>query len=239
MSETPYSSEFFQFISSGKDAYKALLHPVMAALKPKSVIDLGTGSGTWLAAAKDLGVSRVLGLDGQWAATDHQQINGDEFQVVDFETGFPDVGRFDLAISLEVLEHISPEAGKRAVRWLCERSDVVIFSAAIPGQGGTHHINEQWQSYWADKFRSLGFHAYDIIRPTIWRNSDIPWWYRQNAIVYARPDAAKIHGWTETDIKALDLVHPERFDMANETIAKLRRRSVKGRLRALMGKTPK
>lgn len=239
MSETPYSSEFFQFLSSGKDEYKAVLRPVMVTVKPTSVVDLGTGSGTWLAAAKDMGASRVLGLDGQWAATEHQLIISDEFQVVDFETGFPDVGRFDLAICLEVLEHITPQAGEQAVRWLCERTNVVLFSAAIPGQGGTHHINEVWQSNWAHKFRVHGFHAYDIVRPTIWRNSDIPWWYRQNTIVYSRPETAQSYGWVEADIDALDVVHPERFDMAIDTIARLRRRSVKGRLRALMGRKPR
>lgn len=232
MSKAPYSAEFFQFISSDNDAYRDLLLPVVNAVRPISVIDLGTGSGAWLAAAKEMGASRVLGLDGHWAATEHQLISSAEFLAVDFEAGFPDLGRFDLAICLEVLEHITPEAGEAAVQWLCERSDVVLFSAAIPGQGGTHHINEVWQHHWADKFRSHNFHAYDIIRPTIWRNSDIPWWYRQNTVVYARPEAAKSYGWTEADINTLDLVHPDRFEMAIETIARLKRRSIKGRLRS-------
>lgn len=239
MSRAPYSSGFFRFISSGKDAYKAVLFPIMAAVKPKTVVDLGAGSGTWLAAAKEMGASRVLGLDGEWAITEHLQIGRHEFQAVDFEVDLPDVGRFDLAICLEVLEHISAEAGRRAVHWLCQRADVVLFSAAIPGQGGEHHINEVWQSSWAAKFISCGFRAYDIIRPLIWQNAAIPWWYRQNTIVYAKPEVGAGYGWRESEIGFLDLVHPERFSMAIEAISKLRRRTVKGRICSLLGKTYK
>jgi len=235
MAKEKYSVDFFKFISSGKDSYKNLLAPVMDALQPKSIIDLGTGSGTWLAAAKELGASRVLGLDGSWASAEHRHISDQEFQVVDFEDSLPDVGRFDLAICLEVLEHISSDAGSRAIAWLCERSDVILFSAAIPGQEGTHHIHEAWQSYWAGKFKEAGYQPYDVIRPIIWSNLEIPWWYKQNTIIYALPDAVKSCGWSQSDIETLDLVHPQRFEMAIEMIAKLRRRTLKGRIRSLFG----
>ncbi len=220
-------------LAQGKEAYKSLLQPLVANVRPRSAIDLGTGAGTWLAAVKELGATRVLGLDGPWASRDNLVIRDDEFRIVDFEAGLPNVGRFDLAICLEVLEHISPAAAQRSVDWLCERSDVILFSAAIPEQGGMHHINEAWQSDWAAKFATHGYLAYDIIRPIVWRDDAIPWWYRQNCVVYALPDVASAHGWTPSRPEALDLVHPDRFLMAARQVKRLRSRTLKGRIRSL------
>jgi hypothetical protein len=152
---------------------------------------------------------------------------------IDVEKFLPDVGRFDLAISLEVLEHITPEAGARAITWLCQRSDIVLFSAAIPGQRGVHHINEDWQSSGAKQFASHGYLPYDIIRPKVWGLDEVPWWYRQNTIVYAKPESAARFGWTPTEINALDIVHPDLYRPRIEALARLRQRSIKGRLRSL------
>ena len=54
--------------------------------------------------------------------------------------------RFDLALSLEVAEHLPPECGSEFVQTLTDLSSVILFSAAIPFQGGTDHLNEQWPS---------------------------------------------------------------------------------------------
>ena len=62
----------------------------------------------------------------------------------------------------------------------------MIFSAAIPGQGGTHTINEQWPSYWIDLFRKSGFEPLDCIRQQIWTNSGVEWWYAQNTFAFVR-----------------------------------------------------
>jgi hypothetical protein len=60
----------------------------------------------------------------------------------------------------------------------------VLFSAAIPGQGGTDHINEQWQDYWRDLFLSENFHPVNIIRPAVWGLPEVDLWYQQNSILY-------------------------------------------------------
>ena len=98
----------------------------------------------------------------------------------------------DLAICLEVAEHLTPAAGARLVKTLCSVAPVVLFSAAIPAQGGTNHINEQWQSHWADEFAAHGFDCFDPIRPEIWNDRDVFPWYRQNILLFVSRSAGKI-----------------------------------------------
>jgi hypothetical protein len=70
------------------------------------------------------------------------------------------------------------------VESLTRHGDTILFSAAIPGQGGTHHINEQFPEYWAAVFRQKGFSVVDVLRPAIWTNNRVNWWYRQNLLLF-------------------------------------------------------
>lgn len=90
-------------------------------------------------------------------------------------------------------------------------SDVILFSAAIPNQGGTHHVNEQWPSYWAEKFLARGFVPADCIRFKLWNDKNISFWYRQNLIIFVRKNALHKYPMLEREVsKPLpDAVHPE------------------------------
>jgi len=101
--------------------------------------------------------------------------------------------RFDLAMSVEVAEHLPPERAAGFVADLCALAPVVLFSAAIPGQGGEHHVNEQWPSYWSRLFAARGYRASDVLRPAIWNDEQIAWWYRQNLVLFASADACARH----------------------------------------------
>lgn len=122
--------------------------------------------------------------------------------------------RFDLAISLEVAEHLPTANADGFVQTLTGLADVVLFSGAIPGQGGTHHVNEQWQDWWAKRFLSVGYVAHDLIRPAIWNASQIPVWYRQNVLLYAKQGTL---GVAESQGPAwpLNIVHPDQFRSKN------------------------
>src|SRR5690606_16087480 len=119
---------------------------VFKEVRPKSVVDVGCGLGTFLRAFKDLGVKDVYGLDGPWVRRDllYKYIEEGEFEEADLEKPIEVTRRFDLAISLEVAEHLSEARADGFVADLGKLSDNILFSAAIPGQGGDHHINEQW-----------------------------------------------------------------------------------------------
>jgi hypothetical protein len=150
----------------------------------KSVCDVGCGIGTWLAAFIEEGVSDVLGMDGEYVDKKMLQIPSLAFLSTDLNRHFSVDRTFDAVISLEVGEHLTPERAEGFVKDLTALSKVIIFSAAIPGQGGTGHINEQWPDYWEKLFKQNGFVCVDAIRQTIWNNETIEVWYRQNMFVF-------------------------------------------------------
>jgi SAM-dependent methyltransferase len=148
---------------------------------PKSAIDIGCGSGVWLAALKQLGVADVTGVDGPHIQKSY--IAPEEFVVADLREGFPAFERkFDLCLCLEVGEHLPAEMAEGFVDYLSKLATTIIFSAAIPGQGGHGHINCQWQGFWVEKFRRRGFRALDWLRTEIWTDDNIAQFYRQNIV---------------------------------------------------------
>jgi SAM-dependent methyltransferase len=160
----------------------------MELVAPASVVDVGCGIGTWASVFAAHGVNDVLGVDGDYVDRASLLIERDRFEAVDLAAGF-DTGRtFDLAISLEVGEHLPPECSARFVRDLTRLAPVVLFSAAIPHQGGSDHVNERWQDDWAAIFAAEGYVAVDAVRPRVWNDPAVEFWYVQNAILYVRRD---------------------------------------------------
>jgi SAM-dependent methyltransferase len=167
------------------------------------VLDVGCATGTWLDEWIKVGVSDVLGIDGDYVDRAALHIPVEKFTTVDLEQPFSLGRTFDLVQTLEVAEHLDEAHADAFVESLAKHGETILFSAAIPGQGGDHHVNEQWPSYWAEKFAQAGYTLYDIIRPQIWADERIIWWYRQNILVFAR-------GRTfDTALTPLDVVHPE------------------------------
>lgn len=157
-------------------------------LNPKSVVDVGCGIGTWLEIFRVHGVETVLGLDGGYVDKKLLKISETNFKEVDLEKSFELESTFDIAISLEVAEHISLENAGVFIQSICNLSDVVIFSAAIPNQGGQNHLNEQPPLFWIQKFELKGYKMYDVIRPVFWNNSNVDWWYKQNMFVFSKKE---------------------------------------------------
>jgi len=181
----PYAREFFVTEMEGSQRSAELVAPVcMELLEPTSVVDVGCGVGTWLAAFRDAGVETTTGFDGDYVDRDLLQIPLDSFVPIDLEERLSHGRRYDLAICLEVAEHLSPERGPSLIDDLTSLAPAVLFSAAVPFQGGTDHRNERWQDYWAGLFAERGFQLCDCIRPRIWGDSRVDPWYSQNALVY-------------------------------------------------------
>jgi SAM-dependent methyltransferase len=153
----------------------------MQDLQPAAVVDVGCGTGIWLAAFRDAGVAHIRGVDGDWVDRSALEVAQDAFTSADLSAPFDLGERFDLAVSLEVAEHLPPTSADGFIASLTALAPVVLFSAAIPWQGGTDHLNEQWPSYWADKFAAHGYVPVDSLRARIWNTWEIAWWYRQNA----------------------------------------------------------
>ncbi|SHM95408.1 class I SAM-dependent methyltransferase [Flavobacterium chilense] len=187
---------------------KAVLEIVRETVTITSAIDVGCGLGSWLSVLMDQGVDDVLGIDGDYLALDKIMIPKDKILCTNLDETFPEIRRkYDLAICLEVAEHLSAESADSLVTFLTGLSDAVLFSAAVPYQGGINHINEQWVEYWKEKFNKLGFEYYDLIRARIWNNPDVKWWYKQNCFLILNKEA--FAGLEFKEI--LNLIHPELF----------------------------
>lgn len=212
----PYSKEFFKQQQSGsfRSAQRVLPY-VLAMVSPGSIVDVGCGIGTWLAAARDLGVADIMGLDGAYVDRGMLQIPPDRFRAVDLTQPFSLDRTFDLALSLEVAEHLPADSADGFVDSLTRLAPVVLFSAAVPQQGGERHLNEQWQSWWVDRFRQCGFEAVDCVRSRIWDDPSVEWWYAQNILLMVREDYLRASGRLQQErakaLSAVDLVHPRGY----------------------------
>jgi hypothetical protein len=186
---------------------------------PKSVVDFGCGRGTWLKAFKEIGATKLVGFDGEWNSQRNMIDDSIIFNACDLNKGVPRDRneKFELAISLEVAEHLEPSSAETVVQSLVSLSDIVLFSAAFTGQGGRNHINEQPHTYWARLFATHNYVPFDILRPVVWGDTRVEWWYRRNAFLYVRSNsvmyktlrARKIDPMK--DIALMDCVHPNRY----------------------------
>ena len=149
-----------------------------------TVCDVGCGNGRWLAAALAGGTAEVVGIEGPWISDVPTLDPRESYAIADLEKPLSLNRKFDLVMCLEVVEHLSNGRSKSIVQNLCALGPVVLFSAAIPRQGGLDHINEQLLSFWVEHFRRHGYQLLDFIRPKIWSTQSIPFWYRQNMVVF-------------------------------------------------------
>jgi hypothetical protein len=115
----------------------------------------------------------------------NQNLEENEFLPADLSFPFKLDRKFDLLISLEVAEHLKEESADDFIQSLCAHSDLILFSAAIPFQGGQNHLNEQHPTYWIQKFESHGYHVYDPIRPLVWNSTEVDVWYKQNMFLFS------------------------------------------------------
>jgi SAM-dependent methyltransferase len=191
---------------------------VLSIISPQNVVDIGCGIGTWLKTFKNKGVNDVLGLDGRWCNTDllYKYIEPQEFMCVNLEKPIRLNKAYDLVLSLEVAEHISEENADIFVQSLVDAGKVILFSAAIPGQGGFNHINEQWPTYWIDKFKKHGYVFHDIIRNKIWDISEVFIHYKQNMFIVAHESVDILSKSINTSI--VNIVHPGLLENRNRYI---------------------
>jgi SAM-dependent methyltransferase len=185
-----YDNDFFTYIEKGARRSAQVIVPLLAdILDIGSVLDVGCGRGIWLREWRNRGISDIIGVDGTYANDASLAIPPEQFVKCDLSQPFTLGRRFDLVQSLEVGEHIAESCADIFVANLAAHSDVILFSAAVPGQGGEFHVNEQPYAYWRDKFAAKGFRTFDWLRPRIRRQSAVEPWYRYNTLMFARESA--------------------------------------------------
>jgi hypothetical protein len=190
-----YDGEFFSsYNSSALESARIVVPIVCEMIRPVSVVDVGCAKGAWLLAFKENGVGRLRGVDGDYVDETAFLVEADSFTAVDLNSrDFKIDGNYDLACCLEVAEHLLEANAGLLVKALTGTAPVVLFSAAVPGQGGTGHVNEQWLSYWSALFEKRKFKLLDPIRPMVRENRRVAWWYRQNLVLFVAEDYLAAH----------------------------------------------
>ncbi|MGA7652288.1 MAG: class I SAM-dependent methyltransferase [Terracidiphilus sp.] len=206
-----YTPRFFKNqMDSSRRSAAAVVPLLQSIVRPCSVIDVGCGAGTWLSQFVECGVMDVIGIDGAYVRDDLLQIPRDHFMPCDLSRPLPISRSFDLAICLEVAEHLPEARAAGLVADLVSLAPVILFSSAVPEQGGIGHINEQWPEYWESLFRSHNYQCLDCIRPLVWHDARVDPWYRQNLLLFVRKDQVARYGQMQSAMP-LSVVHPSVF----------------------------
>jgi len=220
-----------------RDSARLVLPLVIELLQPTSVVDVGCGIGAWVGVLDELGIKDYLGIDGPWMRSERLSFDRSRFLEADVAEGIVLDRRFDLVLCLEVAEHIDADSAHQFIENLTSLGPVVLFSAAVPHQGGCGHVNEQWPEYWVNRFDARGFEVIDCIRPQVWNNEQVSWWYAQNTLLFAQPETIasnpRLEDWRKrTNRNQLALVHPRKLEAIAEAA---RHRPLKAaRLRRLL-----
>jgi SAM-dependent methyltransferase len=220
----PYTEQYFsEIIAPHAGASAGRIVPFLMELcSPTSVVDVGCGTGSWLRVFREAGVQDVLGVDGSYVDRTQLEIPQDLFLAHDLKTPLGLRRRFDLVVSLEVAEHLPPAAASTFVESLTGLGSIIVFSAAIPFQGGHGHVNEQWHDFWAAMFAERGFAAIDCLRRRFWDDPHVAWWYAQNMLLFVdrgvlvepRCERLRREQESEAGLPRLSVVHPAKYLLA-------------------------
>ena len=192
MSDHIYNENFYDYIDQGsQNSAAAVSELILSQMAVGSLLDVGGGHGAWGSQWLKAGVSDVLVVDGEYVDVQKLAVPSAHFKAHDLLKPLTLDRKFDLVQSLEVAEHLPHNAARQFVASLVKHGDVILFSAAVPFQGGEHHVNEQELDYWREFFSEHGYVAFDFIRPAVANNKQVKPWYRFNSLIYANEAGQK------------------------------------------------
>lgn len=184
-----YDALFYRYQREGSlRSARAVLPLVREINFFRSILDIGCGAGAWLSVAHELGVTDICGIDGDYVDRSLLLIDPSHFVPHDISQPFDHGRSYDIVMCLEVAEHLPNKSSAILVDNLVKHSKIILFSAAVPGQGGENHINEQPYHFWHNLFDDRGYQLFDCIRPHIANNSSVEPWYRYNLLLFVHEE---------------------------------------------------
>ncbi len=183
-----YETSFYEMQASNSyNSAKIVIPYLINMFHPKSVADVGCGVWTWLKAFEEAWVSTILWIDWIYVEQEKILIEKSNFKAVDLKEKQYFDKRYDIAISLEVGEHLPKHTAPNFIETITSLSDIVIFSAAQPLQWGQYHINEQRPEFRWALFEKKGYIMLDPLRLQLIDFNELGG-YRQNIFVFIKFD---------------------------------------------------
>lgn len=173
-------------------SYKMITKYILRVVQPdlKSVVDFGCGAGWFLYYFKKFGIDDIVGIEPNKEILEvlDKSVRGN-IKFLDLSKGVDLHRRFDAAMNIEVGEHMDKKYADILVENITRHTNLLIFSAATPGQGGYGHINEQKFEYWETKLEKCDFYC-DKESTSNFRNrlkrKKVKKWYIKNISVFRR-----------------------------------------------------
>jgi SAM-dependent methyltransferase len=214
-----YDNHFYLEMSESSNSSAQFLVPLlMQKLEFNSVIDIGCGDGQFVSEFIKHGITEIKGIEGNWILDSLDKTTAPWLELADLTEELILGSRFDLAICLEVSEHLEEQFSDNLIASLTRASDLIFFSAAIPGQGGTNHVNLQYPDYWARKFAKHNYYLEWDPREMLWGNKRVAPWYQQNCLLYKKSQSTHRNFPIPASLK-----HPEIFPELQSNYFKFRR----------------
>ncbi|MGC8748760.1 MAG: class I SAM-dependent methyltransferase [Candidatus Kapaibacteriota bacterium] len=224
--KAPYDTKFYEERIDSLKSAKQIVPYLIELFNPQSVVDVGCGTGEFLSVFFEYGITNIKGIDGEWVKGQKLRIPEDKFIVMDLENPTFLTDRFDLVISLEVAEHLQYTAANNFIKFLSSLGNLIVFSAAIPFQGGLHHINEQWPDFWFKQFSDCGYYPIDCFRSNFWDNDEVAFWYSQNMFLFVKDGILEPHHKVfqyKSDKLPIRIVHPKLYQKKVEELSKFQK----------------
>lgn len=152
------------------------------------VDDIGASRGLYVRKLLAMGIS-AKGYD---KFTEYEPLvtRCDITQPMTLESGIGWGKKFFVTLCLEVFEHVEDVHWERMILNLIQRANVVIFSAALLGQGGTGHINCRSRYEWIRRFAMMGWmldlDSTEHLVAFLSKNPGVMGWLKANVMIFVR-----------------------------------------------------
>jgi len=212
-----YTNWFYtEFHENTVESARTIVPLVIDLIHPRSVVDVGCGVGASISVLMEHGVEDILGWGGDWVDMNMLMVPRDKFDIVDLERPEPRDRGLDLMVCPEVAEHFPPELASSFIDGLTSFGPAVLFTTAIPYQGGEHHRNEQWPDYWAERFEQSGSLTIDCIRREVGDDERVLFWYSQNTLLFVHKELLSTSPSLRKELERANrlmrsVVHPKKY----------------------------
>jgi glycosyltransferase involved in cell wall biosynthesis len=208
-----YDDGFYKMHMPWRSDYDLISKWIFENIPGKIFGDIGCGNGYIISNLYNKYSKKVWGVDGSEYFMDN--IDRSVLSMVKRVdlTNKAKLDKADVAICLEVAEHISAEFSDILVNNIVSvNAKTIIFTAAPPGQAGVNHINLQDHKYWVNKFLANGYLLDESLSSKFCKDLSgsllYTKWYLDNWMVFRKKESFDIANLNTEDLPMVSVIIP-------------------------------